>query len=195
MVQRFLTIELLYDSVIASLGICLEKIKTLIWKHTCTPMFIVALFSIVKMWKQPKCPSTDWFKKMWCVCVCVCVCMWSYILPKWWSIEESTCQCRKYQWCRFNPWVGKIPWSRKWQSALVFLSGKFYGQRSLAGYCPWGHKESDTTEHTCTHIYIYTHIYNIQYYSATKKNETLLSAATWRDLGNIILMWYHICGI
>ena len=30
----------------------------------------------------------------------------------------------------------------------VFLPGKFHGQRSLAGYCPWGHKESDTAEHT-----------------------------------------------
>ena len=38
---------------------------------------------------------------------------------------------------RFNPWVGKMPWSRKWQPALVFLPGKFHRQRSLAGYSPW----------------------------------------------------------
>ena len=38
------------------------------------------------------------------------------------------------------------PWSRKWQLAPVFLPGEFHGQRSLAGYSPWGHKESDTTE-------------------------------------------------
>ena len=37
-------------------------------------------------------------------------------------------------------------WSRKWQSIPVFLSGKFHGQRSLMGYSPWGHKESDMTE-------------------------------------------------
>ena len=55
--------------------------------------------------------------------------------------------------CRFNPWVGKIPWSRKWQPTPVFLSlhswgGLEYprGQRSLVGYSPWGRKESDTTE-------------------------------------------------
>ena len=48
---------------------------------------------------------------------------------------------------RFNPWVRKIPWSRKWQPAPVFLSGKFHGQRTLVGYSPWGHKELDTTEH------------------------------------------------
>ena len=46
----------------------------------------------------------------------------------------------------FDPWVRKIPWRRKWQPAPVFLPGKSHGQRSLAGYSPWGHKESDTTE-------------------------------------------------
>ena len=46
----------------------------------------------------------------------------------------------------FNPWVGKIPWSRKQQLTPVFLPGESHGQRSLAGYSPWGHKEFDTTE-------------------------------------------------
>ena len=40
----------------------------------------------------------------------------------------------------FDPWVGKIPWRRKWQPTLVFLPGKSYGQRSLVGYSPWGCK-------------------------------------------------------
>ena len=43
-----------------------------------------------------------------------------------------------------------IPWSRKWQSTSVFLPGKFHGQRSLVGYSPWSHKESDTTEQVNT---------------------------------------------
>ena len=38
------------------------------------------------------------------------------------------------------------PWRRKWQPTPVFLSGKSHGQRPLAGYTPWGHKESDTTK-------------------------------------------------
>ena len=38
----------------------------------------------------------------------------------------------------FNPWVEKIPWSRKWQPAPVFLPGKFHRQRSLVGYSLWG---------------------------------------------------------
>ena len=46
----------------------------------------------------------------------------------------------------FDPWVGKIPWRRKWQSTPVLLPGKSHGLRSLVGYSPWGCKESDTTE-------------------------------------------------
>ena len=52
-------------------------------------------------------------------------------------------------WCGrpgFDPWVGKIPWRRKWQPTPVFLPGKSHGWRSLAGYSSWGHKESDTTK-------------------------------------------------
>ena len=62
----------------------------------------------------------------------------------WWLTRWSIClQCGRH---RFNPWVGKMPWRRKWQTTPVFLPGKFHGQRSLIGYSPWGHKESDTTE-------------------------------------------------
>jgi len=39
-------------------------------------------------------------------------------------------------------------WKRKWQPTPAFLLGEFHGQRSLVGYSPWGHRESDTTEHT-----------------------------------------------
>ena len=66
-------------------------------------------------------------------------------LPWCLSGKESPCQCRRH---RFDSWVGKIHWMRAWHSILVFLPGKFRGQRSLAGYNPWGHRESDTTEQT-----------------------------------------------
>jgi len=46
----------------------------------------------------------------------------------------------------FNSWVGKIPCRREWQPTPVFWPGEFHGQRSLAGYSPWGHKESDMTK-------------------------------------------------
>ena len=47
---------------------------------------------------------------------------------------------------RFNPWVREIPWRRKWQPTPVFLPRESHGQRSLAGYSSWGHKESEMTE-------------------------------------------------
>ena len=50
--------------------------------------------------------------------------------------------------CGFDPCVGTIPWRRKWQLTPAFLPGEFHGKRSLEGYSLWGHKESDTTEHT-----------------------------------------------
>ena len=58
------------------------------------------------------------------------------------SGKESAVQYRRHRTCEFDPWVMKIPWRRKWQPTPVFLHGKFHGQRSLAGYSPWGCKEA-----------------------------------------------------
>ena len=59
-----LKLELPYDPAIPLLGIYLEK--AIIQKDKCTSMFIAALFTMAKTWKQLKCPSTDeWIKKMW----------------------------------------------------------------------------------------------------------------------------------
>ena len=46
----------------------------------------------------------------------------------------------------FNPWMGRIPWRREWRPTPVFLPEEFHGQRNLAGYSPWGHKESNMAE-------------------------------------------------
>ena len=54
-----------------------------------------------------------------------------YGLPRWLSGKESTCRCRRLE---FEPWVGKIPWRRKWQPTPVFLPGKSHGQWRLSGY-------------------------------------------------------------
>ena len=64
------------------------------------------------------------------------------------SGKETNCQCRRCTRCRFSPWVGRMPWGRKRQPTLVFLPGKSHGQKSLAGYGPQGHKESEMTEAT-----------------------------------------------
>ena len=67
-------------------------------------------------------------------------------IPKWCSGKEPTCQCRRCKRHGLDPWVRKIPWRRKWQPTPVFLPRKFQGQRSLAGYSPWGPNESYMTE-------------------------------------------------
>ena len=69
--------------------------------------------------------------------------------------REPSCQCRSLKGCRLSPWVGKIPWRRAWQPTPVFLPGESHGQRSLAGYSPWGHTESDTTERLSIHAHLY----------------------------------------
>ena len=72
------------------------------------------------------------------------------------SSKEPTWQCRRHKRHRFNPWVGKIPWWQAWQPAMVLFPGESLGQRRLADYCPWGHKESDTTTNTTIpHIYVH----------------------------------------
>ena len=66
------------------------------------------------------------------------------------AAQWSPGDCRRH---RFDPWVRKIPWRRAWQPTPIVLPGESHGQRSLVGYSPWGHKESDTselTEHSCT---------------------------------------------
>ena len=68
--------------------------------------------------------------------------------------KEPACKCRKCKRLGFDPWVGKIPWRRAWQPMRVYLPRKSHGQKSLAGYIPWGLIESNTTEqltHTHTH--------------------------------------------
>ena len=56
--------------------------------------------------------------------------------------KESACNAGE----GLNPWVRKILWRREQQSTPVFLPGEFHGQRSLAGYSPWGYTKSDMTE-------------------------------------------------
>ena len=73
-------------------------------------------------------------------------------LPRWLTGKESTCQCRRHKKSGFDPWVGKILWSRKWQPTPVFSPRKFHGQRTLVD-SPWDYKRVGhdlATEHTHT---------------------------------------------
>ena len=56
--------------------------------------------------------------------------------------KKSSCQYKRH---RFDPWVRKIPWKRKWQPTPIFFPEKSQGQRSLMCYSPWGCKELDMT--------------------------------------------------
>ena len=62
------------------------------------------------------------------------------------SGKEPTCQYRRHKRGGFGPRVREIPWRRAWQPNSVCLPGKSHGQRKLAGYSPWGHRELDSTE-------------------------------------------------
>ena len=70
------------------------------------------------------------------------------------SGKEPACQCRRRKRCGFDPWVAKIPWTKKWNPTPVFLPGESYGQRNLMGYSPWGHRDSDMIKHTSSSIII-----------------------------------------
>ena len=59
-------------------------------------------------------------------------------LPGGSVMKKSTCQGRRP---RINPWVGKIPWRRKWLPTPVFLPGESHGQRGLVDYSPWRRKK------------------------------------------------------
>ena len=68
------------------------------------------------------------------------------------SGKEYTCQCRRCKRDEFDPWARMIFWRKAWQPSPIFLPGESHGQRSPAGYSPWGCKELDTTEALRTHI-------------------------------------------
>ena len=66
MFLKNIKIEILIDPGIPLLGIYPRNIISQIQKDICTPIFVAALFTIAKIWKQPKCPSVDeWIKKVW----------------------------------------------------------------------------------------------------------------------------------
>ena len=81
---------------------------------------------------------------------------WPIGLSRWRSAKESTCWCRRHKRCGFDPWVGKIPWSRKWQLTLAFLPRKFHGQRSL-GATAHRVTKSQTELSAYTHTHTHTH--------------------------------------
>ena len=94
--------------------------------------------------------------------ICMYWCLFGGV-PGGASGKEPACKCKRLKRCRFDPRIGKIPWRRAWQPTPVFLPAESLGLRSLAGYSPWGHKESDTTEWLSVHAqWVYIMLENWQ---------------------------------
>ena len=95
MVWRFLKklgIKPPYDPAIPLLGIYPEETK--IEKDTCIPLFIAALFTIARTWKQPRCPSTDeWIKKLWYI----------YTMEYYSAIERNAFESVLMRWINLEP--------------------------------------------------------------------------------------------
>ena len=86
-------------------------------------------------------PHPPWYPYICSLCPCLYFCLQIISsIPFFFkphgsaSGKEPLFQCRRCKRCGFYPWVGKIPWRRKWQPAVVFLPGESHGQRSLVGY-------------------------------------------------------------
>ena len=87
-----LEIELPYDPAIPLLGIHTEE--TRIERDTCTPMFIAALFTIARTWKQPRCPSADeWIRKLWYI----------YTMENYSAIKKNTFESILMRWMKLEP--------------------------------------------------------------------------------------------
>ena len=81
-----------YESAIPLLGIYPEETK--IEKDTCTPMFIAALFTIARRWKQPRCPLTDeWIKKLWYI----------YTMEYYSTISKKAFESVLMRWVNLEP--------------------------------------------------------------------------------------------
>ena len=112
---------------------------------------------------------------------------WSF--PGGGNARESACQGRRYTRCSFGSWVRKIPWRRKWQPTPVLLPAESCGQTSQIGYSPWGHRESDTTEHWAAEIHKWM-LRNKQKFSEIFI--PIFQPSIWKNLFNIVCLIHRV---
>ena len=87
-----LEIELPYDPAIPLLG--MHTVETRIGRDTCTPMFIAALFTIARTWKQPRCPLADeWIRKLWYI----------YTMKYYSAIKKNAFESVLMRWMKLEP--------------------------------------------------------------------------------------------
>ena len=118
----------------------------------------------------------------------------------WWLSGKRICLPSRR--CRFSPWVGKIPWRRKWQPTPVFLPGKSHGGRKLADFSPWGLREFDIDS---THTHTHTHTHTGILFRLKKWNPIICSSMdeSWRNyaMWNKLVtegkstIWLQLCEI
>ena len=109
-----LEIELPYDAAIPLLGIHTEE--TRIERDTCTPMFIAALFIIVRTWKQPRCLlANEWIRKLWYI----------YTMEYYSAIKKNTSESVLMRWMKLEPIIqNEVSQKEKHQySILTHVSG------------------------------------------------------------------------
>ena len=125
-------------------------------------MFIAALFTIARTWKQPRCPSADeWIIKLWYIYTMEYYSAnkknaFESVLMRWMKLEpiiqSKVSQKEKHQYSILTHiYIWNLE-RRQWPPTPVLLPGKSHGQRSLVGCSPWGRKESDMTERLHFHF-------------------------------------------
>ena len=110
----------------------------------------------------------------------------------WHSGKEPTCQCKRFKRYRFDPWVGKFSWKRKWQPASVFLPGESHGQRSLTGYSPWGSQRVGHDFVYAQRVHTRTHTHTRQKTASETRylpGKTLEGCGIYTDFGGLGLTW------
>ena len=111
-VWRFLKkmeIELPYDPAIPLLGIHIKEIR--IERNRCTPVFIAALFTIARSWKQPRCPSADeWIRKLWYI----------YTMEYYSAIKKNTFESVLMRWMKPEPIIqSEVSQKGKYQCSIL----------------------------------------------------------------------------
>ena len=171
--KKNLKLKLLYDPVIPLLAIYLEKRKGLNWKDICIPMFIAALFTLAKTWKQPKCWSADdWFKRMW------------------YMDFPGGSAGKEFTWNAGN--LGLILGLERSVEEGKSYPLQYSGLENSTDCIVHGSQRAKTWKQPKCRpadgwFKKMWYIHTMEYYSAIKINETLPSVATWMNLENIIL--------
>ena len=106
------------------------------WNHLGASYSHEACYPLVLICTFPETSTYIMIKIRTLILIWHCPLSWTSQVAQW---SRMHLPCRKPKRRRFNPWVGKIHWRRTWQSTSIFLPGESHGQRSLAGYSPWGH--------------------------------------------------------